>query len=146
MGFFTKSKCSTCLMCDCCCASEVTVTTRKYTYENLYNWENSFVNSDFLAMPVERIDLKGEDEKPNLFYHQIDTEFYARNINDSIPLVSYANGPFFKKSEDCESEISKYSLPTISYVADPVYIRRSEKCKCGNSGSCCSCNCFCATN
>lgn len=145
MGLFSKSKCSTCMMCNCCCATDgVNISTRTYTYDGSYDWENSFAESDYLSVPTERIVLKNDDEQMNLFYHQIDTEFYARNIHEDLPLASYANGAFFKKLGD-PSDTSKYSLPVVSYVADAVYVRKTNKGKAGGCscfpGKCCCCCC-----
>lgn len=149
MTFFPKSACSKCASCKCCCCANegVTVTTRKYTYtgEN-EDWDNGFANTEFVYTPTERIVLKDEYQ-PQLFYNQIDTEFYAKNILDHVPLVSYANRPFFRKIDE-ETQISKYSLPTVSYVADPVYIRRKEQCRfdCVGKPNCLTCCCCSTTN
>ncbi|SBT80458.1 inner membrane complex protein, putative [Plasmodium malariae] len=127
MNIFSKSTCSSCNLCKCCCEkAEIKVTERTYTYNEFHDLCSREKSVDFPCIPTERIVLENFDH-PQLYYHQIDSEFYAKNILYDVPLISYAQGPFFEKMNDLETH-KKYQLPTISYASDPVYIRRRQKC------------------
>ncbi|GAW82612.1 hypothetical protein, conserved [Plasmodium gonderi] len=127
MNLFKKSACSTCNSCKCCCEKEeIKITERTYTYNELDTLCSNEEPATFPYIPTERIVLNSFDNPP-LYYHQIDSEFYAKNILYEVPLISYSQGPFFKKISDSK-DYKKYHLPTITYVSDPVYIRRRQKC------------------
>ncbi|KOB84928.1 hypothetical protein PFDG_00248 [Plasmodium falciparum Dd2] len=101
---------------------EVKITERTYTYNDLDNLYDNEGSSSFPYIPTERIILNSYNN-PDLYYHQIDTEFYTKNILYDVPLVSYAQGPYYERIPDMKLN-EKYRLPTLSYVSDPVYIRR----------------------
>ncbi|CZU00170.1 hypothetical protein PFAG_05564 [Plasmodium falciparum Santa Lucia] len=131
MNLFKKSTCSACNSCNCCCErDEVKITERTYTYNDLDNLYDNEGSSSFPYIPTERIILNSYNN-PDLYYHQIDTEFYTKNILYDVPLVSYAQGPYYERIPDMKLN-EKYRLPTLSYVSDPVYIRRREKCTISN--------------
>ncbi|CRH01451.1 inner membrane complex protein, putative [Plasmodium relictum] len=136
MNLFKKSTCSICNACKCCC-DEIKITERTYTYNELDDLYNNTDTVSFPCIPTERIVLNSFDN-PELYYHQIDSEFYAKNILKDIPLISYAQGPFFEKMNEIKTN-KKYHLPTISYVSDPIYIRRKEKCTISGLSNCICC-------
>ncbi|ANQ10110.1 Uncharacterized protein PCOAH_00046440 [Plasmodium coatneyi] len=146
MNLFRKSICSACNSCKCCCEKEgIKITERTYTYNELDALCSKEEPITFPCIPTERIVLNSFDNPP-LYYHQIDSEFYAKDILYDVPLISYAQGPFYEKMPDLKDN-EKYQLPTISYVSDPVYLRRRQKCTLSDitKSICCdSCKCKCS--
>ncbi|EDL42531.1 hypothetical protein PVX_213290 [Plasmodium vivax] len=123
---------------------EIKITERTYTYNELDALRSKEEPTTFPCIPTERIVLNSFDNPP-LYYHQIDSEFYAKDILYDVPLISYAQGPFYEKMPDLRDN-QKYQLPTISYVSDPVYLRRRQKCALSDitkSVCCNSCECKC---
>ncbi|SBT78460.1 inner membrane complex protein, putative [Plasmodium ovale] len=137
MNLFNRVTCSGCNSCKCICEKgDVKITERTYTYNELDALCSNEDSVSFPCIPTERVVLTSFDN-PQLYYHQIDSEFYAKNILYDVPLISYAQGPFFEKMKDSENK--KYNLPTITYVSDPVYIKRRQNCIMSNlsEGICC---------
>ncbi|VWU50792.1 inner membrane complex protein, putative [Hepatocystis sp. ex Piliocolobus tephrosceles] len=114
-----------CQNCKCCDKKQEHIIGRTYTYEDFCTFENETNHFDDPSLPFERVIINGSDNN-QACYHQIDNEFYTRDILDDVPLISYAQGPYYEKMSTVNKKIDR--LPTITYVADPVYIRNKKKC------------------
>ncbi|CAD2111184.1 inner membrane complex protein, putative [Plasmodium vinckei] len=142
MSIFRKSTCLACNSCKCSCVNrDIKITQRTYTYNELDDLCTKEDTNTFPCIPTERIILNS-DGSSQLYYHQIDNEFYAKNILNDVPLISYAQGPFFERI-NYENNKS-YRLPTLTYVCDPIYIRRKQKCAISQLADCvCPQECKC---
>ncbi|CDU19771.1 hypothetical protein YYC_05685 [Plasmodium yoelii 17X] len=143
MNIFNKSTCLACNSCKCSCDEkhDFKITQRTYTYNELDDLCTRENPTTFPCIPTERIILNSNGSS-QLYYHQIDNEFYAKNILHDVPLISYAQGPFFEKINYGDNK--KYSLPTLTYVSDPIYIRRTQKCAISKIADCvCPQECKC---
>nr|CEL67731.1 TPA: hypothetical protein BN1204_035220 [Neospora caninum Liverpool] len=56
---------------------------------------------------------------------QQDTAFYGRNIEVDVPAAAYSQGVYFQRQPDTV-DVKEFKLPTESYVAPPVWIRRTR--------------------
>ncbi|KAL8453564.1 hypothetical protein Emag_001783 [Eimeria magna] len=54
-----------------------------------------------------------------------DTAFFERNIEANVPGEAYMQGIYYKQLDVGMNSRREYKLPTESYVAPPVYIRRT---------------------
>ncbi|KAL8446184.1 hypothetical protein Emed_005139 [Eimeria media] len=54
-----------------------------------------------------------------------DTAFFERNIEANVPGEAYRQGIYYKQLDIGMNSKREYKLPTESYVAPPVYIRRT---------------------
>ncbi|KAL8269749.1 hypothetical protein Esti_006312 [Eimeria stiedai] len=53
-----------------------------------------------------------------------DTAFFERNIEANVPSEAYMHGIYYKQLDIGMNLRREYKLPTESYVAPPVYVRR----------------------
>lgn len=70
---------------------------------------------------------------------QLDTPFFGRNIEVDIATEAYAMGTYYSTAEEFRT-LQQFKLPTLAYVAPPIWIRRRAG-PCGGFLGCMSCNC-----
>ncbi|PFH37333.1 hypothetical protein BESB_037910 [Besnoitia besnoiti] len=76
---------------------------------------------------------------------QEDTAFFGRDIDVAVPTAAYTQGTYYERMEE-EFQAKSFRLPTVAYVAPPVWIRRTQgvcnglfrSCQCAPCGDSCS--------
>ncbi|KEP66915.1 UNVERIFIED_CONTAM: hypothetical protein HHA_271930 [Hammondia hammondi] len=68
---------------------------------------------------------------------QQDTAFFGRNIEVDVPVAAYTQGIYYQRQPE-SVDVKEFKLPTESYVAPPVYIRRTKGI-CNGLFTCISC-------